>query len=363
MLRKLDYYIIKKYLGTFFYAILLITMISIVINFSERVEKLLQPDLPFYDVVFVYYLNFIPWINGLLWPLFALLSVIFFTSRLAKNAEIIAILSSGVSYYRILRPYLIAGCLLAVLLWIGNNYIIPKSTKIKNDFEAEYFNNSKTKSIGYNTHFFLSPTEKVFLRHYRTKDTVGSTFRYEKFDANQELTYLLKANRITLEEEPNLWKLHDYEKRSFKGLNETYIDGKGETLDTILSLEPSDFVRNTKVMENMSTSDLLEFIEIEQERGLDTAQAMKIEVHRRSADPITIIILTLMGASIASRKVRGGLGFHLASGIILGAAFVLVSRFSMTIANNLSINPALGMWLPNILFAILTVVLVIRAQK
>jgi len=363
MLRKLDLYIIKKYLGTFFYAILLITMIAIVIDFSEKVEKLLAPDVPFKDVVFEYYLNFIPWINGLLWPLFALLSVIFFTSRLAKNAEIIAILSSGVSYWRILRPYLIAGSLLAVFLWIGNNYIIPKSTKIKNDFEAEHFNKSKTKSIGYNTHFFLSPTEKVFLRHYRTKDTVGSTFRYEKFDANKELTYLLKANRITIEEPPNLWKLHDYEKRSFDGIKETYVSGKGETLDTILSLEPSDFMRNTKVMENMTTTDLLEFIDIEQERGLDTAQAMKIEVHRRSADPITIIILTLMGVAISSRKVRGGLGFHLAAGIILGAAFVLISRFSMTISNNLSINPAFGMWMPNLLFAILTIVLIARAQK
>lgn len=362
MLKKLDKYIIRKFLGTFFYAILLITMIAIVIDFSEKVDKLLRPDLPFQDVVFQYYLHFIPWINGLLWPLFALLSVIFFTSRMAKNAEIIAILSSGVSYFRFLRPYLIAGSFLAGLLWIGNNFIIPKSIKIKNEFEDVVLNKKTAKSLGYNTHFFLSPDEKVYLRHYRTKDTTGSTFRYERFKDN-ELVYILKANRMTMLEPPNHWELHDFEKRTFSGLDESYISGKGDKMDTILSLEPKDFVRNAKIMENTTTADLLEFIDIEQKKGLDTVQAMKIEVHRRSADPITIIILTILGAAIASRKVRGGLGLHIASGVIIGAAFVLVSRFSMTISNNLSINPAFGMWLPNILFAILTIYLVARAQK
>lgn len=362
MLKKLDTYIIRKYLGTFFYAILLITMIAIVIDFSEKVDKLLRPDLPFKDVLLQYYLHFIPWINGLLWPLFALLSVIFFTSRMAKNAEVIAILSSGVSYYRFLAPYLVASSFLATLLWIGNNFIIPKSIKIKNTFEEVHINKSKTKSLGYNIHFFLSPDEKVYLRHYRAKDTTGSTFRYEKFMDN-ELVYILKANRLTMLEEPNLWQLHDFQKRFFNGAEESYINGKGEKMDTLLSLEPKDFVRNANVMENTTTADLLEYIDIEQQRGLDTAQAMKIEVHRRSADPVTIIILTILGVAIASRKVRGGLGLHIAAGVIIGAAFVLVSRFSMTISNNLSIHPAFGMWLPNILFALLTIYIVSKAQK
>ncbi len=363
MFKKLDRYIIKKYLGTFFYTILLISMIAIVIDFSEKVEKLLNPELTLSRVLFEYYLNFIPWINGLLWPLFALLSVIFFTSRMAKNAEIISILSSGVSYYRFLQPYLIAGTFLASLLWIGNNYVIPRSTKIKNDFEQEFINSNSTKSLGYNTHFFLDPDEKVYLRYYRSKDTTGTTFRFEQFDEDMQLKYMLKAAKITLAKAPNVWTLHDYEKRSFNGLKETLVNGKGETMDTTLNLTPADFVRNKKIMENMTSTDLREFINIERGRGLDTAQAMLIELHRRSADPVTIIILTLMGAAIASRKVRGGLGFHLASGVILGALFVLVSRFSMTIANNLSLNPALGMWLPNILFVCLAAYLIAKAQK
>jgi lipopolysaccharide export system permease protein len=362
MLKKLDYYIIKKFLGTFFYAILLITMIAIVIDFSEKVDKLFAPGITMKQVLFDYYLHFIPWINGLLWPLFALLSVIFFTSRLAKNNEIISILSSGVSYGRFLRPYLVASTLLASFLWIGNNFVIPKSIKLKNEFEEVQMNRSKTKTLGYNTHFFLSPDEKVYLRHYRSKDTTGSTFRYEKFKDNK-LIYILKANRMTLKEAPNLWTLHDYEKRSFNGMKENFVSGKGQQLDTILSLEPKDFLRNSRLIQNTTTTDLLEYIDIEQQRGLDTAQAMKIEVHRRSADPVTIIILTLLGVAIASRKVRGGLGFHIASGVIIGAAFVLVSRFSMTISNNLSIHPAFGMWLPNIIFAIVALILVSRAQK
>ncbi len=363
MLKKLDLYIIKKYLGTFFYTILLISLIAVVIDFSEKVEKLLNPNLTLGQVLTEYYLNFIPWINGLLWPLFALLSVIFFTSRMAKNAEIISILASGVSYYRFLLPYFIAGSFLAALLWYGNNYVIPKSTKIKNEFESQYINKATKKSLGYNTHFFLNPQEKVYLRYYRSKDTTGTTFRFERFDDNKNLAYILKAAKITMHEAPNTWRLHDYEKRSFNGLKESVFNGKGKTLDTLLNLGPDDFMRNSKIMENMTSSDLREYIDIEKQRGLDTAQSMLIELHRRSADPVTILILTIMGASIASRKVRGGLGIHLASGVILGALFVVISRFSMTISSNLSINPALGMWLPNILFAILTIILISKAQK
>jgi len=335
--------------------------VSIVIDFSEKVEKLL--DGPTFDeVIFDYYLNFIPWINGLLWPLFALLSVVFFTSRLAKNSEIISILSSGVSYYRFLRPYVISAGILASMLWVGNNYVIPKSSKIKNDFEATYFWKSNNKTLGNNIHCYLTPDEKVYIRYYRAKDSSAQTFRFERFK-DQELQYMIKAKKLKIKKAPNTWTLYDYEKRTFNGLSETLEVSQGEQMDTVLNLTPDDFIRNINLMENMSTSELREFINIEKERGIGTAKKFIIELHRRTADPFTILILTIIGVSIASRKVRGGLGIHLALGVIIGASFVIISRFSVTFAHNLSIPPSIGIWVPNIIFSIVAIILVKRAQK
>ncbi len=360
-MKKLDLYIIKKFLGTFFYSVLLITLVSIVIDFSEKIEKLL--DRPtFYEIVFEYYLNFIPWINGLLWPLFALLSVVFFTSRMAKNSEIISMLSSGMSYRRILLPYFIGSSFLAALLWIGNNYIIPRSSKIKNDFETEYFWKGNNKTLGNNIHCYLNPEEKIYIRYYRKKDSSGQTFRFERFK-DKDLSYIIKAKKIKIKEAPNTWTLFDYEKRTFNGLDESILVAKGESMDTTLNLTPKDLIRNINLMENMSSSELRSFINVEKERGLGTAKKFTIELHRRTADPFTIIILTILGVAIASRKVRGGLGIHLALGIVAGACFVIISRFSVTFAHNLNIPPALGIWVPNILFTILAFVLVSRAQK
>ncbi len=337
-------------------------MIAVVIDFSDRIDKLLaEPTAK--EIVFDYYLNFIPWINGLLWPLFALISVIFFTSRLAKNSEIIAILSSGVSYTRFLRPYLVGACILATLLWIGNNYVIPRSSKIKNDFETKYIWKSNDKTLGTNIHCFVSPNEKVYIRYYRKKDSSANTFRFERFNEGK-LDYLIKAKKIKIKEAPNTWTLHNYEKRHFNGKTEILeVADSGETMDTTLSLTPDDFIRNINLKENMTTSELRSFIKTERERGLTMAKKFIIELHRRTADPITIIILTLLGVAVASRKVRGGLGIHLAIGIVLGASFVIISRFSETVANNLDVSAGFGMWIPNILFSIITLILILKAQK
>jgi len=359
--KKLDLYILKKYLGTFFYSVLLISLVSIVIDFSEKIEKLLDGPT-FNEIIFEYYLNFIPWINGLLWPLFALLSVVFFTSRLAKNSEIISMLSSGMSYRRILLPYFIGSSILATLLWFGNNYVIPRSSKIKNDFETEYFWKSNNKTLGNNIHCYLSPDEKVYIRYYRKKDSSGQTFRFERFK-DGSLSYVIKAKKIRIKKAPNTWSLFDYEKRTFDGINESLLVSKGESMDTMLNLTPDDFIRNINLMENMSSSELRTFINIEKERGLGTAKKFTIELHRRNADPFTIIILTILGVAIASRKVRGGLGIHLALGVVAGACFVIVSKFSVTFAHNLDMPPALGIWVPNILFGLLALFLVSKAQK
>lgn len=341
---------------------ILITMIAITINYFEQVDRFLNSKLSLKQIALDYYLHFIPWINGLLWPLFALLAVIFFTSRMAKNSEIISILSAKVSYSRFLRPYMIAASFLALLLWIGNNYVIPKSNRLKNEFEGEFIRTSTKKSLSGNTHFFLDPNQKIFLRTYSQRDSSGRTFRLERFE-NGELVYVLKANKITYLKEDDKWRLENYEIRTFNGLTETHQSFLNSNLDTFLNFVPDDFIRYTKQMEMMNTSDLRNFLSYEQAKGLDSGKKYAIELYRRTADPFTILILTLIGVSVASRKVRGGMGFHLAVGVILGSIFVILSKFATTFSTNLSLPPVVGVWIPNILFSIVAMYLIKTAQK
>jgi len=362
MLRKLDRYIIGKYLKTFFFTVFLITIVAVAINYTERVSYFISNDLSFWTVMTEYYLYFIPWINGLLWPLFALIAVIFFTSRLARDTEIVAMLSAGVSYWRILVPYLIGGSIIAGLLWIGNNYVIPKSTKLKDNFEKQYISKNREKTLGTDIHQFIGPDEKIYLGYYRKNDSTGQTFRYEKFK-NGKLTYVLKANKLEFVENPNSWKITDYQRRYFLNGKQNFEINKGESFDTIFSLKPEDFVTNEKDMTTMTTPMLNNVITREKERGIGILKKYIIEKYRRTADPFTVIILTIIGVSVSSRKVRGGMGLHLALGVTIGAAFVITSRFCETFAQNISFSPLLGVWLPNIIFSLFAIVLICKAQK
>lgn len=362
MFKKLDAYLIKKYLSSFFFTIILISMVSVVIDLSERIAKLISQPCTLHEIVFDYYLNFIPYINGQLWPLFALIAVIFFTSRIANDSEIIAILSSGVSYYRILVPYLIASSIIAGLFWYGKNYLIPRSTKVKNEFETQYFTKSMKQVLSSNVHFFVNPNEKVYIRYYKEKDSTAHSFRLERIE-NGKLTYLLKASKLKLKELPDKWTTDSYEERYFDGDKEQYVIHKKTKLDTVFGFTPNDFVRHSKQKEMMTSGDLREFINIEKSRGLGAAKKFETELHRRNADPFTIIILTLIGFAVSSRKIRGGVGLNLSIGIILGALFVVIAQFSETFSTNLSMPPALGAWMPNIIFFIIAILLLRKNSR
>ena len=350
------------YLSSFFFTMLLITMIAVVIDFSEKINRFINAKLPLTQILGEYYLNFIPWINGMMWPLFSLIAVIFFTSRLAKNSEIIALLSSGMSFNRIMLPFIISATIVASILWVGKNYIIPHSCKIKNNFESEHLKKKHEKTLNSDVHFFLNPDEKVYIRYYRRSDTTAQSFRLERFD-NGRLLEVLKAEKLLFKEEPNEWTFKNYSIRTFDGNKEQLAKYEGQTMDTILDLTPDDFIKNIKQMENMTTTDLNEYIARERERGLGEAKNFLIEKHLRNSQPFTIIILTLIGLAVASRKVRGGMGLHLALGVVIGAAFVILSKFAATFSNNLSLSPALGAWLPNILFGIIAFWLIHKSQK
>ena len=361
-MKILDWYIIKKFLGTFFYTVVIFSIVSVLINVSEMVGRFIAANLTAKEVLVEYYFHFIPWINGLLWPLFSLLAVIYFTSRMARNSEIISMLNAGMKFSRILYPMLFAASLIAILLWIGNNYIIPRSTKKKVDFESEYIKRSNRKVLSHDLHWFVSDNEKVYCRYYSIRDSTVKTFRMETFDDKGRMMKVFKVKTLKFIEQPSTWRAEDYEIRRFVSNDEFIVEHSRGSIDTSIVLFPDDFIRHSKQMEMMITPDLKELIRIENSRGLDNTRKYAIELYRRTSDPFTVIILTLIGASLASRKIRGGLGFHLAAGIALGSIFVVLSKFTVTYATNLSLPPILGCWAPNIVFGLLSIHLLRNAQ-
>lgn len=346
-------------------------MVSVIIDFSSQVDKFVEEDCTLQEILVDYYLAFIPWINGLLFPLFALISVIFFTSRMAYNSEIISILNAGVSFRRMMLPYLLASSLICILHLIGNHYIIPLGNKSKVDFEHAYIYKNEDKGQTRDVHLLLDRDEstnsqsKVYIRFYRKRDTSAKDLILERFVDNR-LKFRLKAKTakwIASKDSINNWQLKDYEIRTFEEEKENMIFGVRKTIDTVLNLYPEDFVYYENDKLTLTTPELKRAIALEQQRGVKTTKSYQIEILRRTAEPFTIIIVTLIGMAIASRKVRGGLGLHLAVGIALGAIFVFLSKFSTTFATNQSLLPGLAVWMPNILFTFILIYLISKAQK
>jgi lipopolysaccharide export system permease protein len=364
--KKLDIYIIKKYLGSFFFTCLLFTLISLVIDFSEKTEKFVNASksATILEILRDYHLNYIPFINGLLWPLFSLISVIFFTSRMAYNSEIISILNAGVSFKRLLRPYFISGGMLTVFHLVGNHFIIPYANGPKLEFERRFINRESDRKVsGSNIHFFLSPDTKIYLRNYSSTDTLGYNFRLERFEGNT-LVYLLKAQSLFWNKDSTQrWRVRDYEIRTYIDSVEHVEVHAGQELDTLLPMFPSDFEFYAKQKDLMTTPALQATIDKEKRRGLKPIKAFVNEINRRTADPFTILILTVIGVAISARKVRGGMGLHLAIGIFIGAIFIFISKFSIVFSQNPNIPSLLGIWLPNIVFGSIAYFLAKRAQQ
>lgn len=362
MLKKLDKYIIKKFFSSFFFTVLIFTMISVVIDFSEKVEKFIEEPITKQEILIDYYPNFMLFIAGLLWPLFTLISVIFFTSRMAYNSEIISIFNAGVSFKRLMRPYLIVALFIAGLHLLGNHYLIPKGNKTRLDLEHTHIYRDNDKGKTRNVHMFLTPDSKVYINFFRKRDSTARKIRLERFENNQ-LVYLLKASSAKWLGPPDKWRLHNYEIRKFNGMNEEFIQGKGKQIDTSLNFIPEDFIDFKEQHSMMTSPQLKKHIHNQLSRGMGNTKKYEIELYRRSAEPFTILILTLIGMAISSRKIRGGMGLHLALGVGIGAIFIFLSRFAVVFATGQAIPALLGIWAPNIVFSLVAFLLLIKAQK
>lgn len=361
MLGTLDRYLIQKYLSTFSFSLLICTLISMAIDFSDKVKSFIEKPCTFKEVMVDYYLGFVLNMAGLLLPLYTLIAVVFFTSRLAFNSEILSILNAGVSFQRLLRPYLLAGAAVALLHLSLNHYLIPLANKSRLKFERAYVWTEQEKGKKANVHFLVAPDTKVYIQGYDKNRQTATGLRLENFKGSR-LVSILDAQSATWKANPNRWELTNYSVRSFDGIKEKYQRFTAP-LDTAINLEPQDFIWYHNQNEEMTTGELRSAIGRDRSRGLLTSRNYEIELHRRTADAFTIIILTIIGLAVAGRQVRGGMGLHLAIAIGVGAMYILLSKFAVSFASSGTVPVALGMWIPNIIFSIVAVWLVSRAQK
>ena len=360
MLKKIDRYIIKKFLGTFFYAITLLAGVIIVFDLSEKIQDLLENKAPIYEIIFSYYLNFLPYFINLFSYLFVFISVIFFTSKLATNTEIIAILSSGVSFRRLLRPYLIAATFLALMSFVLGNFVIPHTNVKMREFKQKYISNLNMDR-GQNIHFQISRNNFVYVERYDARTFSAMKFSLEQFDDEGSLIYKLNSGKAIYDTVNDNWKIKDFYIREIDGLKEVLT--KGSEMDTTLALIPKDLILIKEDYEVMDFFEINKFIKDQKMKGAGNVIQYEVEQQKRTAYPFAALILTLIGVSLSSRKVRGGMGMHLGLGIALTFIYILFMQFATVFAVYGGLSPILAAWIPNIVFSFIAFYLVRNAPK
>ncbi len=362
---RIDRYIIRKFLVHFFFVFCVIMSIAIVIDVSEKMSDFLDEKFTASasELILHYYLPFIPWMGAILAPLLIFISVIFFTSRMAYDTEIVAILGSGVSFRRFLRPYLVTAFLLCGLMLYANHLLVPHANKLRLDFESTYFKG--TKWYGDNIHMRLDAQTFISLDRFKYQKNEGVTFSLEHFKQDskegRQLQYKLSANRILWLPEKKEWRIMDYTTWELDGLHEKINQGK--EFDTVLALSPDDFEVDGWYKESYDYYEIQEFLKKEKEQGSGNLEEYEVESQRRTASAISILILTLIGATVASRKIRGGMGFHLALGVGISALYIVFLHISSTFSIKGSLDPIIGTNIPNLVFLIVALILIRLAPK
>lgn len=358
-LRILDMYIIRKFLTTFLFAIALIIMIAIVFDISEKIDDFIERKAPLEAIVFDYYLNFIPYFANLFSPLFIFISVIFFTSKMAAQTEIVAILSSGVSFRRMLIPYMAVAALLACTSYYLNGWVIPDANKERLAFENTYIKNPyvlKSRNI----HRQIKPGEFIYFESFNTIDKSGFRFTYEKFN-KFELKYKFSCDRLIWDSTANHWKAENWLIRTIGKEKETVTSGLSK--DTTFGFLPSEFSTRENNITTFDNHELDAYISDKKSRGSEGIQFDMVERYKRSSFPFATFILTLIGVSLSSRKVRGGIGLQIGAGILLSFTYIMFMQVTTTFATNGNLHAAVAVWIPNVLFSIVALWLYRNAPK
>lgn len=358
MLTILDKYIIKNFLGTYVFSIILIISIAVVFDFNEQLDKFLKNDAPVKAIIFSYYLNFIPYYVNLFSALFVFISVIFFTSKLADNSEIIAMLASGMSFKRLMKPYMISAGIIAIISFILTSFIIPPANVVRINFQNKYIKN-KAVTYAERIQIQIEPGVIAYFNRYDNNDKMGFYFSLDKFEG-KELVSRLTANRIQYDSLYN-WTIYDYSIRDFDGMREHITTGSQK--DTILTIVPSDFLISSNDFEQMTTPALHKHIQRQKDRGIGNIQSFEIEYHKRFASIASAFILTVIGASLSSRKVKGGMGLNIGIGLLLSVSYILFMTLSSTFAVSGLVSPLIAAWIPNVIFIGIAIFLYNRAPN
>ncbi len=360
----LDRYIIKKFLSTYFFAIALIIVIIIIFDAAEKMDDFLEAHAPFSEIMFGYYLNFIPYFVNQFSGLFTFVAVIFFTSKLAYDTEIIAMLSSGMSFRRILRPYFIAATLIAGLSMFLNLVLIPHANERRIKFETEYTKKNRKAHEAYEEYINrqINDSTFVYIKGFNGISNRANYFVLETFKGGAIISSL-EAAQANFNSETKSWSASKYLHRTFDSLgNEKLL--KSETkLDTVINLTSEELSRTADLIQTMTGSELNQFIKQQVAKGSDLVAIFQIEMHSRYAYPISTFILTLIGVSLSSRKVRGGTGLHIGVGIGLCFSYIVLMRFVGEFAKSGALPVAVAIWMPNIIYLIVGIYLYIKAPK
>ena len=351
-LKRLDKYIVAKFIGTYIFSIILIISISIVFDVNENLHKFSTYNAPLKAIVFDYYANFVPYFANLFSPLFVFIAVIFFTSKLAGNSEIIAMLAAGVSFKRLLRPYMISAAIIAAANFYLGGWVIPKGNQVKMEFESKYKNN-KINTSASNVQLMVSPGVIAYLQQYDDNTRTGYGFSLDKFE-NKKLVSHMTASVIrydSISDSRYHWKAQSYKIRTLKGLREEIESGA--VIDTLIQMEPMDLVFSDGQQETLTLTDLRNYISKQVERGSVNVAQYEVEYHKRIASSFASFILTIIGVSLSSRKRKGGMGMYLGIGLALSFSYILLQTICATFAVNADTPAMLAAWIPNILYVII----------
>ena len=367
MLKIIDWYIIKKLVTSTFFILIIFSVIAGVVDASEKADDFVKSGLPTYYILTKYYAGFIPFIISMIFPLMVFIAVILFTSKMAARSEIVAMLAGGVRYNRILRPYVVGAIFLAGIFWLSAQYLLPKAAVLRANFQSTYIDAKSSYEIGQ----YLAKGSNVYIRvdsntyaGMRNYDTITKTawggFFLDRLEGTNVI-YNLRAQTMRWDTSVNKWKLDRVMERHINGLKE---DVKSTpTMHLNLNVKPAEIRFDKYLKDKMTTPDLKRYIKLEELRGTEGLNEYKVERYRRDATPVSVVLLAIMGAVVASRKTRGGSGLHMAIGMILAAVFVVMDKFSLTFSTKGNLHPFLAAWMPNMIFTLVTIYLYRRAPK
>lgn len=355
--KRMDQYIIGRFLSTFVFSLLLILLIIVVIDIQEKMEEFMNPELPLSRIL-EYYVALIPYFANLLAPLFIFITVVFFTSKLASRSEIIAMQAAGMSFNRILRPYMISAAIIALIAFIFSGWIIPKLNVTRINFTNAYVRNQKVE-VDQNILASVAPGVVAYFSTFDSRENMGYNFSLQKFEEHT-LVSQLTAPRISYDSLHH-WTVYDYHIRTFEGLEER--NEYGDVLDTLLILTPADLLISREDGEQLTNTELSQYIAQQKSRGVGNIQAFQVEYYRRYASIMAAFILTIIGASLSARKVKGGLGINMAIGLFLAFAYILLFTISSAYAISGVMTPLVAAWMPNLIYIPIAFALYLKAPR